>query len=72
VVSVFRPGSTVLLTGQVLATVVAVSLTQGDCVQYRVVWWDGPDRKDIWVEAFEVRPDDGTVYSSIGFCPTGG
>lgn len=62
------PGQKVQLGGGVPATVLAVSVGTGDRVQYRVVWWDGRNRRDEWLEECEVDAN-GAARTPIGFLP---
>lgn len=69
-IQVIRPGTKVhLVQGEIEnATVTSIQITPGDRVLYKVVWWDGPDRKEQWLESFEVsieRPE----YVQVGFMP---
>jgi hypothetical protein len=64
---VFEPGSVVDLGGDGKeATVIGVSLTGNGHITYRVIWWDGNTRNDVWVESCEVKPHE-TKSRFVGF-----
>ena len=66
VLQVIKPGSVVRL-GTIHALVTSVSISANNKVIYQVVWWDGADRKEVWVEAVEVKPDGESGMLPIGF-----
>lgn len=37
-----------------------------DGVQYRIVWWNGRERKEEWVHSFEITLDEGN-RATVGF-----
>lgn len=56
-IKVFAPGTPVRLVsyGAALeATVIRVSIEQ-TAVTYEIAWLSGPDRKTVWVQAFELQ-----------------
>lgn len=69
--SVYSPGSPVLVGGSIPATVAQVSLSPGGHIAYQVVWYDGRTRTIQWVEAFEVGLAEGSQAATIGFLPEG-
>lgn len=50
---VIKPGSKVLIAGNVDATILTVSIRH-DSVSYEVVWWSGLTRTTAWLEPFEI------------------
>lgn len=69
-VVVYAPGSTVMIAeGRVEAKILQVAIGL-DEVRYQVSWWDGRDRKEVWIQVHEItRPSDCFQNLKIGFLP---
>lgn len=68
--SLWRPGDSVQLYGDVSARILAV-LIEGEpdspCVQYKVRWWNGRSREEGWVASHEIVPNSASKNLRIGF-----
>lgn len=62
-----HPGAAVTLRGDLPGVVLRTCIESGGEVRYCVAWWDGNDRHEAWVEAFEVQPRDEAKAVRIGF-----
>ncbi len=51
---IFKPGTRIGM-GNTVGRVVAVMIEANAKVSYRVVWWNGAERRCEWVEAVEVK-----------------
>lgn len=68
VITVFKPGSSVLVGDDIEATITSVSLDCGGRVAYRCAWWDGRVLRQEWLEACMVRPSKRmTPLATLGF-----
>jgi hypothetical protein len=56
-ISVYMPGSEVLLDGKVSGRVIGVRIAPGNIIGYECVWWDDQGRHEEWLEDWEVLPD---------------
>lgn len=66
--TIFNFGSPVLLHGDIPATVLAVAIRSQSDFDYKVVWWDGRNRKEEWVNSREVEASkDSFDKRQIGF-----
>lgn len=69
-VAVYTPGTTVELgsvNDYVCAVILAVMIESSNRVSYKVVWWSGRERNEIWVDAMEVQPVPNVDKVPIGF-----
>ena len=72
-IDVLKYGSKVLVghgNDSFIATVIGVAIYEDDRVQYKIVYWDKRERKDVWVNKSEVCTNDSrcTVKTmKIGF-----
>ncbi len=60
-IDVLKYGSKVLVgygNDSFIATVIGVALYEGDSVQYKIVYWSGRERKEVWVNKSEVFTND--------------
>ena len=67
ILEVLAPDSRVMLSGEIEAGILAVSIGPNAHVRYEVVWWDGKKRRVEWVEAVEVAPVGTDAPLQIGF-----
>jgi hypothetical protein len=68
-VSVVRPGSPVQIgfpDVTIPAQVESVSIDALGCAKYRVVWWNGRERKEDWFHEGQIR-FQATELCAIGF-----
>lgn len=67
---VCKPGTKVVLAGEISATVNQVAIKANNLVTYLCVWWNGNERKEVWVESYEImyQPEQLTVMT-IGSRP---
>lgn len=61
---IWEPGCEVRL-GTIPALISQVAIHPFGCITYQVIWWSGNDRKEAWVEAFEITGPSKEI--SIGF-----
>lgn len=67
-VEVYRPGTEVVLDGDVNARVMAVTILSEDMVQYKCAWWNSDVRTSEWVRPEEiVSVDTKDKNIKIGF-----
>ncbi len=66
-VSVYMPGSPVVLGEAIQAWVLQVTIGPLGTVSYQVAWYDGNRRVVEWVQGFEVSPAEKSVARSVGF-----
>jgi hypothetical protein len=76
-VCIYQPGTTVRLDKAITATISKVCIEGKHLgVTYCVVWWSGNERKEQWVQEYEIEsPDEGSLPIgfhgfSRGFIPT--
>ena len=58
---VLKYGSKVLVghgNDSFIATVIGVAIYESERTQYQVVYWDGRERKEVWVNKSEVFTND--------------
>lgn len=70
-VQVYETGTHVCISpgvDDVVAKVLSVQI-RGDLVTYEVVWWNGRERIERWIDASEVRPTRSATSRQIGFLP---
>lgn len=68
--NVLRPGSSVLIHGEIPARIMAVVLRElgGEVVvQYQVVWWKEGSRNTEYLDSFEFEAVDGAARFAVGF-----
>jgi uncharacterized protein YodC (DUF2158 family) len=67
---VYEPGTNVLLTDEVPATIVSVAIHSGNYIQYECVWWSGQSRNREWFSEAEILEfvDKDKPKIQIGFC----
>lgn len=63
---IFAIGTKIELENSVVGTIVEVSLKDWS-EQYRVVWWEGSNRRVEWLEKLELKSVSKTEYTKIGF-----
>jgi hypothetical protein len=75
-IEIIQPGSPVLIGGHrnhreksesIPATVIAVMIEENRHVTYKCIWWQGRDRKELWLESIEVERMPETQQQKIGF-----
>jgi len=69
-VAIYPPGTIVELgsvNDYVYAVILAVMIESSERVSYKVVWWSGRERNEIWVDAMEVQPVPSVDKTPIGF-----
>lgn len=66
-IEVFAVGSAVMLHGDIPASVLSISIRSVFDVDYKVVWWDGRNRKEEWVDHREVDAVGQNDTFKIGF-----
>jgi hypothetical protein len=64
---IFEPGTEVLLREDVRAYVLQADIRVNGAVKYLVSYWDGNQRNEAWVEAFELKFDARTKTKMIGY-----
>jgi hypothetical protein len=64
-ITVLHPGADVLISGEIPARVAAVSIRGEGGISYQVVWWDGRNRFEEWVNSFEVQAVPGGQFPPI-------
>ena len=57
-VEVSKPGTEVVLDGDVNARVMAVTILSEDMVQYKCAWWNSDVRTSEWVRPEEIVSTD--------------
>ena len=57
-VEVYKPGTEVVLDGDVNARVMAVTILSEDMVQYKGAWWNSDVRTSEWVRPEEIVSTD--------------
>lgn len=67
ILDLHAPGATVLIGGDVRATVTGVLIRNGIHVQYECSWWDGRSHYCKWICVTEVAACDAPNILSIGF-----
>jgi hypothetical protein len=68
VLNVWPPGTPVeFRDSKVPGRVTAVKVQEGCRVQYCIAWWAGNDRKEAWVEGFEIAATQKPPTLKIGF-----
>lgn len=68
---VFSPESFVEIgpkEAPIIGNVLQVAIHSKGAVQYQISWWAGLERKEVWLDACEVRPlmDDKTEVGFLG------
>jgi hypothetical protein len=61
---VYRPGTSVGLGEKLTGTVVGVWVQSNNHVLYKVVWWNGNERKEDWIESF-LLSDEPSEHNAI-------
>jgi len=51
----------------ILGLVLQVAIHPRGGVQYQVAWWTGLERKEVWMDACEVRPSEKSIKTELGF-----
>lgn len=64
---VYPIGKKVMLADNIPGIITAILIEPKNCLQYKVSWWNGRDRKSEWVNSFEVDPEDYRDCLKIGF-----
>lgn len=63
-----RPGIPLPDTGpSAMEGVVSAVMIEGDCVSYKVVWWNGRSREEKWVGDYEVSTRTAPELLRVGF-----
>lgn len=60
-IDVLKYGSKVLVgygNDSFIATVIGVAIYESERTQYQVVYWDGRERKMVWLDKSEVNTND--------------
>lgn len=47
--------------------VLQIAIHTKGAVQYQVAWWSGLERKEVWLDACEVRPSANSMKTEMGF-----
>lgn len=71
-VLVYETGTHVCISpglDDVIAKVLSVQI-RGELVTYEVVWWNGRERIERWIDASEVRHTRSATTRQIGFLPS--
>lgn len=65
--SIYKPGKEVkLVDGDIRARVIKASINEAG-VEYLVVWWNGRERKEVWVTDGEICTATRSHDLQIGF-----
>lgn len=64
--NVYPIGTKVKLSTDIPGVIIGIWIEPANVVSYRVVWWNGRDRKIEWLSALEFDPDNYNT-KTIGF-----
>ncbi|MGW8178081.1 MAG: hypothetical protein ACWGQW_04710 [bacterium] len=68
---IFRPGASVKIgpvMDRITATVHSILIEPENSVSYKLAWWDGKTRREEWLPAHEIYPDEhDSQHGQIGF-----
>ena len=66
---VYEPGTRVVLSDDIVATIVTVAIHSGDYIQYECAWWSGEARTREWFHDSEIEVlNKEDKPRKIGFC----
>jgi len=57
-VEVYKPGTQVVLDGDINARVMSVAILSEDMVQYKCAWWNSDNRISEWIHPQEIVSTD--------------
>jgi hypothetical protein len=68
-IEVLAIGTQVIIDGEIPATIRAVTIYSDTWIKYLCVWWDERTRREEWLLADEIKPQDASRTARITMRP---